>query len=410
MRISSLPTLAIMAAFLFNTACSEDENQPVNPDQVEAPATYSFERNDSSTVSFSGQTTRLAMAEELNGALLNFNKDAADLRQMFANQDSSGNDVDPFQDPALNAATKSIRSKTAASYDYFNSNAAESQVIKQTFDRWLKDQVEEVFPYRNQAASAGVAGQIADGSSARYVSSKGIEYNQVFAKSLIGALMLDQCLNNYLSPQVLDAGNNRQEQADGQTVSGKAYTNMEHKWDEAYGYVFGLSADAANPLMDLGQADSYLNKYLARVDGQSGYQGIAQIVYDAFKLGRAAIVAQDYDLRDRQADLIKQHLSKVIAVRAIYYLESAADNIDNSNWGGALHDLSEAYGFVYSLRFTQNPLNGQPYMTAQQTKSILDQMTGGQNGFWSLTAADLHLMAESIAGYTQTDRNRASNS
>lgn len=390
------------------TACSEDNDLPQDPNVVKAPSSYSFSRNDSSTVAFSGQTTRLAMAEELKAALLDFNQDAATLRQMFANEDSLGQNVDPFQDPALNAATKSIRSKTAASYDYFNSNVAESQAIKQTFDAWLEAQVNEVFPYQNQAASAGTAGQIADGSSVRYVSSAGIEYNQFFTKGLIGALMLDQCLNNYLSPGVLDAGSNREEQANGQTVAGKTYTNMEHKWDEAYGYVFGLSAYPAEPLLDLGQADGYLNKYLARVDGQSGYQGIAKIVFDAFKLGRAAIVAEEYQLRDRQADLIRQHLSKIIAVRAIYYLESAATAIDKNEWGGALHDLSEAYGFIYSLRFTQSSLNNQPYLSATQVQDILNQLTAGQNGFWSLSPTDLHQIAEGIAIQTQTDLHTAS--
>jgi len=45
------------------------------------------------------------------------------------------------------------------------------------------------------------------------------------------------------------------------------------------------------------------------------------IFLDAFKRGRAAIVAGDYDERDVQADIIKEKISWVIGIRAIYYLQ-----------------------------------------------------------------------------------------
>ena len=47
-------------------------------------------------------------------------------------------------------------------------------------------------------AAPGEAGFV----GSRYVSAKGLEYNQAFNKGLIGALIVDQVLNNYL-------GNNR---------------------------------------------------------------------------------------------------------------------------------------------------------------------------------------------------------
>ena len=48
--------------------------------------------------------------------------------------------------------------------------------------------------------------------------------------------------------------------------------------------------------------DSFLNKYLSRVEGDSDFAGIAEEIYNAFKLGRAAIVAKDYTTRNVQAD------------------------------------------------------------------------------------------------------------
>ena len=39
--------------------------------------------------------------------------------------------------------------------------------------------------------------------------------------------------------------------------------------------------------------------------------GIANTIYDAFKLGRAAIVAGDYIIRDEQAAIIMENLDKI---------------------------------------------------------------------------------------------------
>ena len=38
---------------------------------------------------------------------------------------------------------------------------------------------------------------------------------------------------------------------------------------------------------------------------------IAQEIFDAFKLGRAAIVAKDYEVRDQQADIIKEKVLQI---------------------------------------------------------------------------------------------------
>ncbi|HBY69569.1 MAG TPA: DUF4856 domain-containing protein, partial [Flavobacteriaceae bacterium] len=120
--------------------------------------------------------------------------------------------------------------------------------IKADFESYISDQVNVVFPNENTIAEPGVAGQIADGSSVRYVNGKGVELNQTFAKGLIGALLTDQILNNYLSTSVLDEASNR-ENNDNQILDGdNNYTTMEHKWDEAYGYLYGdPSIPTANP-------------------------------------------------------------------------------------------------------------------------------------------------------------------
>ncbi|NND88350.1 MAG: DUF4856 domain-containing protein, partial [Flavobacteriaceae bacterium] len=227
-----MKNLAYTAALIsiFFTSCSSDDDNVGEPLTVTAPATYSFERNDQSTVSFSGQTTRIAMASELVSAFNDFdNSTEASLLNMYAHE-AGAND---FSDPALNASGKNIRSKTAASRDYFNTNSSESLQIKETFEGYISSHLNELYPNRNTLATAGQAGQIADGESVRYVLSNGLEMNQVFAKGLIGALMTDQMLNNYLGMAVLDEGTNRSDNDNDIVVEGESYTMMEHKWDEA---------------------------------------------------------------------------------------------------------------------------------------------------------------------------------
>lgn len=390
----SILSLTLLAVVLTFSGCGDDDPLPV----IEAPATYDFTRNGQSTVSFTGQTTRIQMGEELIRTLLDFNASAETMLAMYRNADATGGDVNPFDNADLNSATKSIKSKVAASRDYFSANTAEGAQIKADFERWINAQVTEVFPNEQVLASPGVAGQIADGTSVRYVNGKGLEYNQAVNKGLIGALMLDQALNNYLSTSVLDEADNRANNNNGIVADGQNYTTMEHKWDEAYGYLYGTSVSAADPNASIGADDSFLNKYLGRVEGDSDFSGIADEILDAFKLGRAAIVAGEYELRDRQAAIISQKLSEIIAIRAVYYLQQARLVLEGSNpaYGTAFHDLSEGFGFIYSLRFTRNG-SGMPYFNRNEVDQLLDQLMADTNGWWDINPAVLDDLSNTIA-------------
>lgn len=369
---------------------------------IEAPATYSFSREGESTVDFSGQTTRIMMGGELLDALSDFNNSTTvSLLEMFRNQTEAGEDTNPFTDAALNASDKSLKSKVAASLDLFSSNSVESASVKADFETWIEAQVNEVFANENELAVAGKAGQIADGISVRYVNSQGLEYNQLIGKSMISALMLDQIINNYLSSGVLDAGDNRLNNDAGMVEEGKSYTSMEHKWDEAYGYVYGLSSDPADPNGTIGQDDDFLNKYIGRVEGDNDFSGIAAEIFDAFKLGRAALVGGDYELRDEQADIIQEKLSEIIAIRAVYYLIQGKLALEQStpDYGAAFHDLSEGYGFIYGLQFTTKPgLANDRFLTRAEVETFLSKlMNDGENGLWDVQTATLQEIAEDIA-------------
>ena len=223
-----LMTLGLMVS------CSSDDSDDVDPNvpgdpgaTIDNPTTFVFQRNGESTVSFDGQTTRILMSEEIIDKLTDELTTAQVLEDMFAHQEGAND----FTDTDLNASDKSVRSKVAASFDFFTSNATDQALIRTDFENWIRTQVDEVFPNWNVAAEAGVAGQIADGSSTRYITEQGLEMNQVFNKSLIGALMVDQILNNYTSSNLLDSF---EAANDAETlVEGKNYTCLLYTSDAA---------------------------------------------------------------------------------------------------------------------------------------------------------------------------------
>ncbi|MCK8481654.1 DUF4856 domain-containing protein [Psychroserpens algicola] len=382
-------SLCVLASLF--TSCSSDDDNTTGGQQIETPITYSFERNGESTVNFGGQTTRIAMAGELASALLDNTNTEIQLDGMFAHVEGEAD----FSDADLNASDKSIRSKVAASKDFFSANATLSAAIKAEFDAWIEDQATTVFPNWDATATAGSAGQLqqAGGGSIRYINGKGFELNQVVAKGLIGGLMTDQMLNNYLSPAVLDEGSNIENNDNDIVEDGKTYTTMEHKWDEAYGYLYGAEIDATMPILG---ADSFLNNYLNRLENDEDFAGIAQTVFDAFKLGRAAIVAKDYNLRDAQAEIIRTQISKVSAVRAVHYLQAGKQKLAENDMASAFHQLSEGLGFIYSLQFTREPNSTQPYFTNTEVMAFMNTLSEG-NGFWDVTAETLDAISQEIA-------------
>ncbi|MBO6880779.1 DUF4856 domain-containing protein [Winogradskyella sp.] len=381
-----LAPMMVLIVVLF-TSCSSSDDGNSDNNQFPVPSTYQFSRNGSSTVSYSQQANGIAMADEFISALSDNGSNEAELNGMFTN---TGN---YFSTTTLNQSPFKLRSNTAASFDYYANNETVANTIKADFDAWISGQANEVYPNWNSAASVGVAGMLveADGITTRRVNAKGMQYNQALGKMLLGGLMVDQMLNNYLSISVLDASTNRIDNDNEVLVSGSNYTAMEHSWDAAFGLAFG-SDNAQNPQLN---QDLFMNKYISRVDVDPDFNGIADDIYDAFKLGRAAIVAKDYELRDQQIDILREKFSEIMGVRCIYYLRQGRSNLD-SDKANAFHDLSEGYGFIYALQFTRKPGSSAPYFTKSEVDVYLAQLLEG-NGFWDVSEDTLNQIAFAIA-------------
>lgn len=369
MNIKLLNLIALSGLFIVGCSNDDDNN---NSNNIETPETYKFERNGETTIGYSGQTCRLNMAGEIYSAFKDTSKSIEDINNMFANGTGFSQEL----------CTKNVRSKTAAA-------ATASATVVTQFDGFIADVVNDVFPNWETAATPGTSGFITESEGkVRYVNAKGLELDQAFAKGLIGGLCLDQITNNYLTAAKLDVGDNISEN-DAKILNGdNNYTKMEHYWDEGFGYLYGLEADEENPTYG-NNGDILLNKYAGKVNGTGSGQVDMSAVYDAFIAGRTAIVNNDYVKRDLEAAKIKEHLDKIVAIRAAYYLEAGAEIISNGGErADALHDLSEGYGFVLSLQFTD-------YFTNSEVEAFLGQLLAS-NGFWDIEADTLTTMASAI--------------
>ena len=358
------------------------------------PEEYSFTRGGVSTVYYTGQTARVGMATELKSAMNNTAKTKDQIDTMFA----SGTG---FTDPNLDASGKNVRGKTAAS-------PVASATVKPLFDGWIDEFTNTVAPAvtAGTTAASGVAGSYteADGSRTVKVTAKGFELNQVFSKGLIGALQVDQIVNNYLSFSKLDGA--REDNDAGiygyKNDQAENYiTKMEHYWDEGFGYLYGLDSQFKPGLGDpaTGRDTANLNYYLNKVNSQSNEEGISDKIYNAFIAGRAAIVNKDYTERDKQAGIVSAEISKVVGYKAQSYLVDGAEDITNGDWADALHALSEAYGFILGLQFTKDS-SGNPYMTNDEVNDLLARLSAGDGGFWERTPEELTAMAAEVATAT----------
>ena len=358
----------------------------VNVPTPVAPSDYDFNRKGISTVYYTGQSSRLKMAAALGSAMNSNASTKEQIKNMFDNGEG-------FTDATLNGTGKKVGNKTGA-YG--------SATVKPIFDTWITDFVDNVIPAWNNDASKGVAGKYTDpgtGGRTVYINKQGKEYNQLFMKGLIGGMANDQIINGYLSQSKIDGVKaNNDSGVFEYTSPGSAEANvtkMEHYWDEGFGYLYGLD-DQTNPKLGA-SGDVLLNKYLKKIEA-SDEPGIAKKIYDAFTLGRAAITAKNYTLRDEQAKIIKVELSKVIGYKAAYYMYSGGSNIDSGKIANAMHALSEGYGFILSLQYTQKA-DGTPYMTNAEVNALLAELDAG-NGFWDHTKATLGVIGKKITDAT----------
>ncbi len=93
-----------------------------------------------------------------------------------------------------------------------------------------------------------------------YLSENGLDYKQLIQKTLLGAVAYSQGTDDYLDANVDNKGLNTSNEM---LVDGKSYTNLEHQYDEGFGY-FGAARDYL----------SYTDEEIASKGGRDNYQGM----------------------------------------------------------------------------------------------------------------------------------------
>ncbi|WP_338409739.1 DUF4856 domain-containing protein [uncultured Flavobacterium sp.] len=369
--------LALVAFSSLFISCTKNDIDIV-PQNYTIPDTYTFDRNSTTSVDYSGQSSRISMLQEMGDyyktqATAGNEVNETVLNNMYSN---SGN---PFSSTDLNTSGKQLKDKTAASTDYFTLLYGGGSTVEQASVRTF---FQTQFTQGNNAslgnnAAVGVAGKYLDGTSTRLFAANGLEPQQVVLKGMMGASFMDQIANNYLSVNKLDAGTNVIDNTNKVVEAGKNYTTMEHNWDEAYGYIYGGDIASTNSF-------KFWSSYINQVNNDTDFNTLKAAIDLAFRKGRAAIVANDYTTRDAQIAIIKEKLALVPAVRAVFYLQEGKAKLITDNGAKAFHALSEGYGFIMSLRYTNKPGTNNPYFTKTEVDTMLNSLISGPNGLWDI--------------------------
>lgn len=252
--------------------------------------------------------------------------DETKLNNMYANIGS------PFDAPYadLNDVDMSIKEATAASKS--------NQLAVHTYLQGAFANMAEISTQASQTAVKGTAGKL----GTYLVDEDGVEWNQIIQKGLIGAFQLDY-IGNVLLNTGLDADNSR-------LIPGKKYTQLEHNWDEAYGFL------TFNDMYFMGVIDETAPKptgvnseyYLGSYAWEYNKPGFVKL-HGAFLKGRAAIHNNDMVTVRAQAAIIRDVLEKAIAGAAEGYMYKSG--VATSTEASRAHAFGEGLGFVYSTRF-----------------------------------------------------------
>ena len=396
MKKNNLFKVLLLSAVVIISSCSSNsgDTDPLSCTLATTPTEYAFTDSDgNSTVYYGGQASRLGAAEDVYTTL---NADAAYTQAQLI----------------LDFAINNIEGKFAENVGNgtYGSNGDRATIVSDLHQLFADYELASADFAAGTQAAPGQAGLLPKnndpGASIYELTADGWEVDQQYAKMLIGALCLEQNAYDYLTKIDLTNDNSDRGYDGDQAWGATHYTKAEHYFDEAYGYVYGLdhhvNGDGYNFAGDLNDAvenDLFLGKYLHKHDGTgaSGYNWRFD-AYNAYVLGRQAIVENCQDVLDEQITIINTTLSKVVAWHAADYLSKAsADALSSNDYSSFNHGLSEAWGFVYSLQFTKMS-NGMPLFSHDEVNALISEMnTTTAWGFKNTTgAARLQEMADQI--------------
>lgn len=306
-----LLTVTILGILFIQSSCNQ-----TTADTYPIPTTYNFDN-----VNYDGQTKRIQMLTELSNYAKSANSlnasslSATSLINMYTNTNS------PFSKSELNSSGKQLKNKMV-------------QSEQNKFETYLTA-LATASQHTNQTASQGQAGIMTsnDGSKRYLLNENGMELAQLIEKGIATACFYYQATAVYLGETKMNVDNKA-------VIAGKG-TNMEHHWDESFGYL-GAPIDFPGNINNLELWAKYSNKV-------NSVLGCNSKIMNAYLKGRAAVSAKDYDTRDIMRGNIKAEWEVILAAVAISYLNDAkAVSTDKALY---CHYITEAYAFIMGLKY-----------------------------------------------------------
>ncbi len=343
---------------------AEKDDESCEYDTVAAytvPATYTFTDADgNNTVSYGGQTARMDMLSEMVTYLKSANGsnatpatlDAATLISMYDNSYTG------WTDASLVGNGKQLKSKTALG----------DAGIQTMFEDWM---------------TAAAAGSPGDTSVSYLQSATGLEWTQMIEKGLMGACFASQMTSNYLAG--IDSDDNT---VAVDVAAGKYYTEMEHHWDEAYGYF----TDAVD--YPTNGTDRFWGKY-ANKSYLEDNLGSATDISTAFRTGRAALSAGNTADALAQRDIIIAEVKQMQAGMAIHYLNDVKSKIGTASQDAINHSMSEALAFIMGIQF----ISDTPDMSSADVMALVNQIEPAVAGF-TMSVVSINSVIDQIAAAT----------
>ncbi|MCG7560406.1 DUF4856 domain-containing protein [Pseudoalteromonas sp. McH1-42] len=264
--------------------------------------------------------------------------------------------------------------------------------IPELFVKQLFDQLAERAITGNATAPGG------EEIDTIYVTETGVDLNQLIQKFLYGAVAFSQSADDYLDYDTEGKGLQTDNTV---AVDGKTYTNLEHQWDEGFGY-FGAARNymsySDDEIAGKGGRDGFSAGYNdANADGKIDFNSeynfgnstnaakrdrgtvdnanptdLTKDAFEAFYNGRKLINATEGALSEAQMDELKGHAKdalmaweKAIAATVVHYINDTTKDLEAlkegvnggeykaSDFATLAKHWSEMKGFALNFQFNR---------------------------------------------------------
>jgi hypothetical protein len=355
MRTLSYSLLSLILILFIS--CEKEETSITTTTNL--PATYDFEN-----VDYSGQETRLDMLSEVVTYMKTANSGAeissVQLQDMFSNTNHTWLQTD------LNGSTKQLANKIADGEQntfglYFASLEASSQ--------------------SKLNGSNGVAGLVSSNSGTKtyLFDENGHEPLQFIEKVSMSAIFINQITQVYMGADKMNVDN--------ETVEPGKGTEMQHHWDEAFGY-WGVPVEFGTNGFTYTSGEAYDRFWAKYTNSRDALLNCNAKLMKAYIKGRDAIDRKDYTTRDLAIEEVQLLFANIQAATAIHYLNSANANLADDALRN--HALSEALAFAYGLRF-----NAKKMITEAEFQSLFG--SGAFDNFYDISTTEIITARDGLA-------------